>query len=128
MHLMTFVLALAAVVAFRVHPSATHAFLPRRYAIAAAAAIALAAGAVVVVKDGLTFQVLSAAALLGLCALFLGYPSLQARRKQPVKPSVMLSLAACLVFGSYLQLTRSAEPVQQNTAPAAQLSTAKAVS
>lgn len=119
-YLITFTLALLAVIAFRVHPSPTHAFMPRRYAIASAAAIAVGAGVLVVMTDALTMATFSAVALLALCGLFLAYPSIQRRRGQPVKPAVVLALATCLVFGSYLQLTHKLEPTPDSVTPATQ--------
>jgi peptidoglycan/LPS O-acetylase OafA/YrhL len=103
-HLITFALALLAVIAFRVHPSPSHAFMPRRYAIATAAGVAAAAGALVVLKDGLTYETFTAVALLGVFALFLAYPVIQQHRGQPIKRSVVLALAVCIVFGTYVQL------------------------
>jgi hypothetical protein len=124
-HLITFALALLAVIAFRVHPSPTHAFMPRRYAIASAVTISFAAGAMVVLKDGLTFATFSAVALLAVFALFLAYPAIQRRRGQPVKPSVLLALATCFVFGTYLQLGPKFESTQHTATRAVQSVTAK---
>jgi len=117
-HLITFALALLAVVAFRVHPSPTHAFMPRRYAISLAVGVAIAAGAMVVLKDGLTFETFTAVALLGVFAVFLAYPVVQQHRGQPIKRSVVLTLAICIVFGTYVQLAPKFDAASSASPPA----------
>jgi len=120
MTLITLALAMAAVAAFRVGHSPLYAWLPRQYAFVLTTVLALIAGAASAAQEPLTIEAWSVVALLGLCGLFLAYPAIQARRKRQVKASVMLALAASLVFGAYLQLSRSSEHVRQVTVPATQ--------